>query len=1414
MASVFVSHSRRDLAATEKICQKLRDAGILAMFVDFDPEDGIPAGRHWERELYAQLRRTDAVIFLASAASTASLWCFSEASLARSLGKPVFPVRLQAGVQLPLLDDVQWVDFDDAGFDRLMAGLRSTGIDPTDNFAWNPRRSPYPGLSAFTAEDAAVFFGRARETARLLELLQPTLQRGPGRFVAVVGPSGSGKSSLLHAGLLPRLARLPDRWILVPTLRPGPQPTVNLARCLAKAFASRGRDRTIDELANVLSGGGPGLVTLAEELAELGRNGRTEPNVLVTVDQAEELLTRAGPTDKQMFLKMISSALGDESPLWVVATVRSEFLSSDPDRVGLAEAVDDPLVIEPLSRARLAEVIAGPAARAGLEFDPGLVERMAEETAGGDALPLLAYTLRELCQHAGPDGKITIEAYEASGGVIGALQRRADRLTEELERRGPRGVVVPTLVQLAAVTGQDQPTRNRMPRSKFNPFEQDVIDAFINAHLLTSNHTFAGEMGESVATVEVAHEALLRQWRPLRNAIEANRDTLRKRSELERLAADWEQGQRDESYLLRGGRLGELDDWAGYEGRLLSELAQTFLEASRVLARRELDSARRSNRRLRALAGGLGLLLVLSLVATSLAVFANRRAEEQTNRAQEQTGLARLQTSRRLAAEAARLVLEARPDTAALAGLQSIADGQQIPPPPALIAALAQMTHTSQSLTGLTSSVLDMHFEPDGRHLTTAGFDGATQLWDTATGQPSNSTQRAGSELAAGRFSPDGHLIAAIGADGTVRFTDVGTGRPNGQPLTSKVKIDCVAFSPDGQLIATGQADGTVQIWDTTTRKSLGGPLIAHAGTVTAMAFSPDGQLLATGGRDATIRLWDAVNHQPHGGPLTGHTDVVSGLTFSPSGMLLASVSHDQTVRLWDTPTGKLHGQPLKGHSDQVLTAAFSSDGKLLATAGTDRSIRLWNVAAGQPQGLPLTGHSRRVTRLLFSPDGAFLATGGDDRTVRLWNVAESYALSRSLEAHTAPVNDVAIRLDGKMLATASDDQTLRLWERDGSTFRLRGDALLGSRGAVTSVAFSPDGHLLASATADQTVQLWETASGRQRGLPLAGHQGAVRTVAFSPDGRILATAGDDRAIRLWTLDGGTIPKILTGHTDAVNAVVFSKDSKLLISAGADQTVRVWDVATGQPHGPALTDHTAAVRAATVSANGRFLATAGDDQTVLIWEMSELSLPPAAAPSQQGSTGNSGPPTTRHPSTEPPTLQSEPTAPDAQVELGGSAGNPSTLVSASGSASSPNAPFPLAIPTHLDLAQGRVNDLAFSPDSSRLAIASEDGTVQLWNMRTRERSGRMLTDRTTAVHAIAFSPDGRQLVGAGEDATVRLWDPRFTSWKESVCGLVNHNLTWEEWREIAEDLPYERTCPGLPSGYGAPSPAAAAEYPE
>jgi len=993
LTQLFVSYSSRDRGTAEWVCERLRAAGFGALFVAFDPDEGIPTGRSWEHELYVQLRKSDGVIFLASTASITSQWCFAEVCLARSLGRPVFPLRLEPGVRLPLLDELQWMDLPSTGpgLARLRAGLRAAGLEPSRSFGWDRDRSPYPGLAPFGPEDAAVFFGREQETDRLVELLQPTLQHGPGRFVAIVGPSGSGKSSLLRAGLLPRLARSSDRWVVLPPLTPGLHPMQNLARCLSGAFNAGGQTRSMDELGHVLRRGPSGLAQLAEELAELHHRGGSLPDVLVVVDQAEELLVRSGVPEQQAFLHLLKGALGEDCPLWAVATMRSEYLTAAPDRAGLAEAIDDPLIVEPLSRARLGEVILRPAQPAGLEFDPGLVERMVEDTSGGDALPLLAYTLRELSQRAGPDGRISRQDYAELGGVIGALRGRADRLAEELSRRGNGELVISTLMRLANVTGEGEPTRRRVRRSALSAGEQVVVDAFVDASLLISGQNPADPAGEPI--VEVAHEALLRQWLPLREAIETGRTELRLRSELEQLAAEWRQGGLDKSYLLRGGRLDVFDAWTSRHDGELGPLERAFMEASRALAARKLKAIRRSNTRLRLLAAGLAILLIVALAAGGLAWQQNRQAQAQ----------ARLAWSRQLAIQADRLV-STRPDTSILVGLQSLslAEGQEATPPAGLVSGLARVTHASWAAGGHTGPVRDL------------------------------------------AFSPDSQLLATASLDRTVRFWDAATGQPHGTPLTGHTGgVWGVAFSPDGRLLATASADQTVRLWDPATGRPRGSPLIGHTGGVWVVAFSPDGRLLATAGADKTVRLWDPATGQPHGPPLTGHTDAVYGLAFSPDGRLLATASGDQTVRLWDPATGQAHGLPLTGHTNEVNDVAFSPNGQLLVTASTDGTVRLWDPATGQAHGPPLTGDNSRVWGVAFSPDGRLLATAGADQTVRLWDPTTGQPHGPPLTGHTDGINAVAFSPDGRQLATGGSDQMVRLWNPAFDSWLTSGCALV-----------------------------------------------------------------------------------------------------------------------------------------------------------------------------------------------------------------------------------------------------------------------------------------------------------------------------------------------------------------------------------
>jgi WD40 repeat protein len=1228
MASLFISHSSQDRATAEWIRDRLEAAGFAALFLSFDPMQGIPAGHDWERELYGQLRKTDGVIFLASRASVASQWCFAEVSLARSLGRRVFPLRIDSQAGLPLLADVQGIDLSEgeSAITRLVAGLRQAGLDPTDAFGWDANRCPYPGLEAFSPEDAAVFFGRDREIARLLELLHPSLQRGAGRFIAIVGPSGSGKSSLLRAGLLPRLRRLENTWFVLRPVRPGQRPTHNLARSLSQAFAAHGHARSVGEVEAGLGADGSGLAELATELAEITEDTR---NILVVIDQAEELVTRSGVAEQEAFLRLLSNALGEDCPLWAVATMRSEFLSVAPERAGLAKVIDATLMIEPLGRTHLPEVILRPAQRAGLEFTPGLVERMADETHGRDALSLLAYTLRELYERAGGSGVITTTDYEAFGGVIGAMQRRADLVLDELTRRGLGSSVLPTLLKLAAIDQEGAVTSRRVPLRTLDTDDKAVISAFVEARLLTS-----GSDVDEEPMVEVAHEALLRQWPPLHQAIESARTSLRMRTELERLALDWSRRGKDDSYLLRGGRLAAFDAWTGEEVASVGPLEGQFLDASRALASRELAAARRSNRRLRALTAALAVFLITTLTVSALAYQRNQRVQLQTRHA----------LSRQLAGQAERLVTS-EPDVAILVGLQALSLARDEPgsqPSTGLVTGLARLNHASMLFDGHNDGVYAVAFSPDGSRLASVSWDETVRVWDAATGKQVGASLRGHSGgVNSVAFSPDGTQLVSGGEDGTLRLWSLTTHQQQGTSIPGHTgAVNGVAFSQDGKRLASAGGDGTVRLWDPQTRQLLG-VLRGHTRGVWAVAFSRDGKQLVSGDDAGIVRVWSAANRAPLRPALHGATDAVQSVAFSPDGREVAAASLDGKVHRYAisaTPTDR----PITVNPKGLRGVAYSPDGKMLATGGADKSVRLFDAASGQELGFPLAIHTSDVRSVTFSPDSTQVLSGGWDADVRLSRVATTYSISRPLPVHYPnAIFDVSFSPDEQQLAVASADGRADLFQMHGGPIRRRQLVVLADE--VNRVVWSRDGGLITVAGADGTVtllnastrkEIWQLteaegavfgaavdrkilatagengvirlrqlATGQDQGRLPVDNQEVVNAVTFSPDGAWLATAGDDQKARIYRVTDRRQVHELKAHTNAVTAIAFSPDGGLLVTGGADGQVLFWDPRSGRQLGKSLTRQVGEINALAFSRDGESLATGASDGTVRVWNV-------------------------------------------------------------------------------------------------------------------------------------------------------------------------------------------------------------------
>ncbi|MGO8956701.1 MAG: hypothetical protein ACLQFR_04925 [Streptosporangiaceae bacterium] len=1196
--------------------------------------------------------------------------------------------------------------------------------------------SPYRGLRAFEERDAPFFFGREAVTTDVLTRMSGCVD-GTGLLV-VSGVSGAGKSSLLRAGVLPRirgagLAAAPEaaRWPCL-LLTPGPTPldvlAVQVAHLAGVDAAAVRRGLDDDPARFALTARQAALAQAGPTAALDGLSAeRPPPRLLLVVDQFEQAFTQC-PDEKQRqaFITALCAAaardgLEQDPAALIVLGVRADFEARCADYPQLADAIQDRYLVTSMTGRQLRMAITEPAKRAGSSVDEDLVDVLLEEAgtrqpasspavsgrgsvSGAGILPLLSHALDQAWRSRAGD-VLTLADYERTGGIEGAVadsaQRAYDHLTPSQQTAARQVFMRLTATSSGGVDTADRASRAELTDGKTAAEVEDVeavLEAFAAERLLTL----------ATDTVEISHEVLLTAWPLLRDTwlAETRADQI-VRTRLHNAAADWARDSRDPSYLYSGSLLAAATETAARvraDPARYPPLTQTerdFLHAS--------DRAhRRSVRRLQSFTAFLMALVIGLAVATVYAFHARNEFAHERDVA----------VSGQLISGSENL----RDTDPALSKLESIAAWRIDPTSDARYAMLAAAARPGiAALTGSTGQVYSVAFSPDGKTLA-SGDDAMVRLWDVASRQQIGKPFDGSDGPHAVAFSPDGKILATVDDGGKVRLWDVATRQQIGKPLTAytdKIYQAHLAFSPDGKTLAVGD-DTTVRLWDVATCQQIGKPFTGFTGKH-SVAFSPDGKILASGDDDGKVRLWDVATHEQIGKPFGYSTIWVESVAFSRDGKTLAAGDGDGTVQLWGVATR----QPIWSWSTggSVFSVAFSPDGKTLASGSNDHIARLWNVATHQQIGT-FTGPTAAVLSVAFSPDGKTLATGSGDGTVRLWNMAGLGGIA-TLTGHTDTVFSVAFSPDGKTLATGSADDTVRLW--DTATRQQIGNTLTAHTGQVYSMAFSPDGKTLAAGGYDRTVRLWDTATRQQIGNPLSGPNGSILSVAFSPDGKILASGNYDGTVRLWEVaTHQQMGNPITAHTDAVWSVAFSPDGKTLASGDDDGTVRLWDVATHQQIGNPIITHTGAALSVAFSPDGKTLASSGWDALVQLWRV--------ATHQQIGNplTGHTGP----------------------------------------------------------------VYSVAFSPDGKTLASGGIDHTVRLWDVVTRQQIGNPLTGHTDVVWSVAFSPDGKTLASGSADDNARLWDVSYlVNVVPYLCASAGRTLTPAQWAQYAAGPGYQNVCP-------------------
>jgi WD40 repeat protein/serine/threonine protein kinase len=1140
-------------------------------------------------------------------------------------------------------------------------------------------RNPYKGLRSFDEADAHDFYGREAFVERLLERWRRPGSRS--RFLAVVGPSGSGKSSAVRAGFLPALRRGgiegSETWFIT-ELVPGRHPMEELEAALLRIAA-----RPPAGLLQVLESGPRGLLQAVDRVVPDGSE------LVLVVDQFEEAFTLTeDESERALLLESLRVAAADPaSRARIVATLRADFYDRPLNypRFGPLLGANTE-VMTPLAPDELEQAIVRPAGLVGQRVEPALVAQVASDVADQPgALPLVQYALTELFERR-DDGTLTLDTYRDIGGVGGALGARGEQLYAARDPVG-REAVRQLFLRLVTLGEGAADTRRRVPLSELSCIEvvpeamESALDAFGRHRLLT----FDRDPSTREPTVEVAHEALLRSWTRLRAWVDTAREDVRTLRRLTDAATEWEQSGREASFLLRGSRLDQFESWAGGTDLAIGRADLGYLRASETkrdeertaeAARRDQERAleRRSVKRLRAL---VAVFAVAALVAASLTAVARN---ENTRAARE----SRIASAQALAAAA---VSNLNVDTqrSLLLALEAIettrgADGTVLSEAEEALHWAVQADRLLLTVPGNGS----VDVSPDGSRILAEREDGSAAVYDIETGEQLLAVD-AGGQIGDLEYSPDGKFFATSNfeGDGYARIWDATTGDEIRQlSLASGETLCCdLGFSPDGRFLVTQSFEaGSTYLWRVGT-----GERANHFDAIGWIAFSQDGRRILIAGR-----IYDT--HQAGGGQhlvsLPLWDKEVLDEAWSPDGKMIALLRSDRLV-LCDERTGQRLFTVFPPLGDDFTQMDFAPLSSMLATGMGDGTAIVWQLSAeGANEAFGLAGHGAAIRSVEFGPDGGSLVTGGADGTVRVWDVTpDGERESLAVPGGTG----VAYSPDGTVLATGSAGGDVTLYDAmSGRTIQ----TLRGHTGGVNALDFSPDGSRLASAAEDGTARIWSVSTGA--GLVILHDPGNVTDVTFSPDGALVATTNlnDGGHTRIWDAATGEPVRTLRNRHGAPAqgffSVEFSPDGTSLAATDPEPTstftTYIWSVDDGRTL--ARLEQPSYVLRLAFSPNGRRLVTAAFDGSIRLWDV-ETGRQIHSVLGNTVAQGLGFSPDGR----EVATLSR-----DGRLALW----NAQTLQQTT------------VLDRQVLPASGPVDKLAFSPDGTRLSAASGEGTVRVY----------------------------------------------------------------------------------------------------
>ena len=1066
-----------------------------------------------------------------------------------------------------------------------------------------PGLPPYKGLLYFDESDSDRFFGRETLTAHLAERITNLASDASSRFLAVVGASGSGKSSLVRAGLAVTLGRAGwDVRIFTPTVHP--------------------------------------KIMLEAQL----NSNRAKPNsksVLLLVDQFEETFTLCHDESERIDFvdRLLQLARERNDKIIVTIALRADFYSHCAQYPELRQAVAaEQEYIGQMTTTEMRRAIEEPARQGGWEFESGLIDLLLQDIGAHDtrqpepgALPLLSHALLATWERR-RGHMFTLEGYRASGGVRSAIAETAESVFTDQLNHTQQTLAHDVFLRLTELGEGTEDTRRRAALNELVRQSEEaiqlrtVLNILAEARLITLNEDSA----------EVAHEALIREWQRLRQWLTQDREGLRLHRHLTESAREWEARGHDDGELYRGVRLAQTREWAQANMERLNPIERAFLQASveqeehdaterEAQRQRELESARKLFEAQKQATGRMrrvSLILLASLViAIILAGSAFRLNGLATSRELASASINNLKVDPELSILLAREALSKSHTREAEEALHqalmashaiqrihlddelftvaSSPDGIRL-----AIAGQNGMVTILDADTGKVVLKIEAHgqaitqiaFSPSGKQIATASDDHTAKIWDSETGSLIVTLEGHTEQVSGLDFSPDGTRLATVSMDRTLRMWDVENGTlifVGPERTNDRMQMTEVAFSPDGSRLATGSMESVIEIWDVNSNEPVSALFNPDFYPIAALAFSPDGKTLASASVH-DVRLWDLATSAIVL-TFTQHINNVSDLEFS--GRNIASTGLDRKIYIWDSGTGRVL-TTLAGHQGAVNAIAFRQNSPQLASVSSDGDVLIWDIgAAHEVYAIETPDAFNRIT---VSADGKWMAEGvGLD--AKIWNIATG-AEQFSLQ-HDLPVNAVAFSPDGSHLATTDTEGGVQVWDLTTQTSSLK---MNGGKANLNAVSFSPDGTKIISAGEDNLVRVWDAQNGNLL-FTLKGHAYPITSLAYSPDGKWFVSGGVDNIAIVWDAENGDELTTLRGHTDVVWGVDVSPDGKQIVTASRDSTVKVWDVESGDEL-LTLSGHTGTAVSAVFSSDGSEIASASMDGLTYIWDANSGEL--------------------------------------------------------------------------------------------------------------------------------------------------------------------------------------------------------------